>query len=249
MNTANDYYFGFNHPQTSAHSGSAYFQFSSYYSASDYNQYLISPNLNLTNEALMSYYCVKASSNGTESFQIMVSTTDSAITSFTALGSVINPTSTWTKQTVTLPANTRFVAFHYTANYQYYMGIDDIVISMTSSTPEISLTDLQVPPFVNEGESFTVAGTVFNSSSVALNSFQVTYTIDGVPTVGNISDISVPSASYLHLHPSHTRLHCHCGESSGCSDSQQPQRNCRCGFRQYVVRHHKSLRCHFVIAL
>lgn len=196
MNTANDYYFGFNHPQTSAHSGSAYFQFSSYYSASDYNQYLISPNLNLTNEALMSYYCVKASSNGTESFQIMVSTTDSAITSFTALGSVINPTSTWTKQTVTLPANTRFVAFHYTANYQYYMGIDDIVISMTSSTPEISLTDLQVPPFVNEGESFTVAGTVFNSSSVALNSFQVTYTIDGVPTVGNISGISVPSASY-----------------------------------------------------
>ena len=202
MNTANDYYFGFNHPQTSAHSGNAYFQFSSYYSASDYNQYLISPNLNLTNEALMSYYCVKASSNGTESFQIMVSTTDSAITSFTALGSVINPTSTWTKQTVTLPANTRFVAFHYTANYQYYMGIDDIVISLISSTPEISLSGLQIPSFVNEGDTFSVSGTVFNSSSVALNSFQVTYTIDGVPTVGNISGISVPSASnYTFTHP------------------------------------------------
>ena len=107
MNTANDYYFGFNHPQTSAYSGNAYFQFSSYYSASDYNQYLISPRLNLTSEAMMSYYCKKISSNGTESFQIMVSSTDSAITSFTALGSVVNPTSTWTKQTVTLPANTR----------------------------------------------------------------------------------------------------------------------------------------------
>lgn len=196
MNTSNDYCFGFNHPQTTAHSGSAYFQFSSYYSASDYNQYLISPNLNLTNEALMSYYCVKASSNGTESFQIMVSTTDSAITSFSPLGSVITPTTTWTQYTVTLPANTRFVAFHYTANYQYYMGIDDIVISMISSTPEISLTGLQVPSFVNEGDTFSVSGTVFNSSSVALNSFQVTYTIDGIPAVGNISGISVPSASY-----------------------------------------------------
>lgn len=50
MNTNNDYYFGFNHLQTTAHSGSNYFQFSSYYSASDYNQYLISPNLNLSSE-------------------------------------------------------------------------------------------------------------------------------------------------------------------------------------------------------
>ena len=202
MNTANDYYFGFNHPQTSAYSGNAYFQFSSYYSASDYNQYLISPRLNLTSEAMMSYYCKKISSNGTESFQIMVSSTDSAITSFTALGSVVNPTSTWTKQTVTLPANTRYVAFRYTSNYQYYMGIDDIVIAMMSSTPEISLTDIQIPSFVNEGEIFSVSGTVFNSSLVTMNSFDVTYTIDGVPTTGSITGISVPSAAtYTFTHP------------------------------------------------
>ncbi|MBR6161637.1 MAG: choice-of-anchor J domain-containing protein [Bacteroidales bacterium] len=202
MNTANDYYFGFNHPQTSAYGGSAFFQFSSYYSASDYNQYLISPRLNLTSEAMMSYYCKKISSNGTESFQIMISTTDSAVASFTALGSVINPTSTWTKYTVTLPANTRYVAFHYTSNYQYYMGIDDIVIAMLSSTPEISLTDLQIPSFVNEGEIFSVSGAVFNSSSVTLNSFDVTYTIDGMPTTASITGISVPSAAiYMFTHP------------------------------------------------
>ena len=202
MSTANDYYFGFNHPQTTAHSGTHYFQFSSYYSASDYSQYLISPNLNLNGEAIMSYYGRKASTNGTESFQIMVSTTDSAITSFFPLGSEIIPTNNWTQYSVTLPANTRFVAFHYTANYQYYMGIDDIVIAMISNTPEISLSGLQLPSFVNEGETFSVSGTVFNSSSVTLNSFQVTYTIDGIPTVGSISGISVPSASnYTFTHP------------------------------------------------
>ncbi|MCR4737454.1 MAG: choice-of-anchor J domain-containing protein [Bacteroidales bacterium] len=207
MNTANDYYFGFNHPQTSAHNGSAYFQFSSYYSASDYNQYLISPRLNLTSEAMMSYYCKKISSNGTESFQIMVSTTDSAITSFTALGSMVNPTTTWTKQTVTLPSNTRFVAFQYSSNHQYYMGIDDIVIAMMSSTPEISLVGLQIPSFVNAGETFSVEGTVFNSSSVTLNSFAVTYSIDGVPTTGNITGISVPSAAtYSFTHPVGTSI-------------------------------------------
>lgn len=82
------------------------------------------------------------------------------------------------------------------------MGIDDIVIAMISNTPEISLSDLQIPSFVNEGETFSVSGTVFNSSSVTLNSFQVTYTIDGIPTEGNISGISVPSASnYTFTHP------------------------------------------------
>ena len=91
MNTNNDYYFGFNHLQTTAHSGSNYFQFSSYYSASDYNQYLISPNLNLSSEAIMSYFCRKAGSNGTESFQIMVSTTDNAITSFSPVGKCDKP--------------------------------------------------------------------------------------------------------------------------------------------------------------
>lgn len=202
MNTGNNYYFGFNHLQTTAHSGSAYFQFSSYYSASDYNQYLISPRLNLTNEAVMSYYCVKASSNGTESFQIMVSTTDSAITSFSPIGSSINPTTTWTQHTVTLPANTRFVAFHYTSNYQYYMGIDDIVISMMSSTPEIGLTNMQLPSFANVGESFTVSGTVLNNSLMNLNRFEVSYTIDGITTTDSITGISVASGnSYSFTHP------------------------------------------------
>ena len=202
MNTDNNYYFGFNHLQTTAHSGSSYFQFSSYYSASDYNQYLISPKLNLANEAVMSYYCVKASSNGTESFQIMVSTTDSAITSFSPIGSSLNPTTMWTQHTVTLPANTRFVAFHYTSNYQYYMGIDDIVISMMSSTPEIGLTNMQLPSFVNVGESFVVSGTVLNNSLMTLNRFEVSYTIDGITTTDSITGISVASGnSYSFTHP------------------------------------------------
>ena len=202
MNTDNNSSFGFNNLQTSAHSGSTYFQFSSYYSASDYNQYLISPNLNLTNEALMSYFCVKTSSNGTESFQIMISTTDNAVSSFTPLGSLINPTSTWTQHTVTLPANTQFVAFHYTSDYQYYMGIDDIFIYNISSTPEITLTGINVPTFVNAEEPFTVSGTILNSSTVVLNRFDVAYTIDGVTTTDSITGLSVASgATYSFNHP------------------------------------------------
>lgn len=74
-----------------AHSGSCYFKFSCYYSASDYSQYLISPRMSLTNTARMTYWCRDIEARGGESFEIMVSTTDSNISSFSALGASITP--------------------------------------------------------------------------------------------------------------------------------------------------------------
>lgn len=202
MNTENNNYFGLNNLETTAHSGSYYFQFNSYSSAANYNQYLISPRFELSNTARLEYYAIDASGHHNETFEIMVSSTDSAISSFTALGSSITAPSAWTMYTVTLPANTKFIAFHYTGRYEYRMGIDDISIFQESVTPEIALQQINFPPFVDAGENFNIEGTVVNNSQSTLTSFEAAYTIDGVTTTGTIQGISVaPGSSYSFTHP------------------------------------------------
>lgn len=191
MNTNNNTYFGITSQNTTAHSGSFFFQFSSYYSASDYNQYLISPRMELQSAARMVYYCIKSDGQGNESFQVMVSTTDSNIASFSVLGSTIYPTNSWTEQVTTLPAGTRFVAFKYTANYQYMTGIDDIAICIPSTTPEMSLTSVDIPHYMSAGTTATVGGTVVNLCSQPLTNFTVDYTLGASTTTFNVTGINV----------------------------------------------------------
>ena len=189
MNTQNSSAYGI---QTgSAHSGNAYFKFSSYYSASDYNQYLISPQLNLSNEARLDYYYKDISDHGNETFTLMVSTTDSQISSFTAIGDTITAASSWTKGTYTLPANTKYVAFHYTSNYQYDMGLDDISISVLSPTPEVALQQIIMPQSTFPGEDFTVQGVVVNNSTVPLTTLDIDCIADGVITSETLHGLSV----------------------------------------------------------
>lgn len=202
MNTENDEYFGLNGLQTSAHSGNYYFQFSSYTSADNYNQYLISPKINLDRAFRVEFYCIDARGHGEEEFQLMSSSSDSLWTSFTPVSATIYPSEDWTYMTFILPAETKYIAFHYTAYYEYMMGIDDVTITPLDTNPEITLSAMQIPEFVSLGADFPIIGTVLNQSASTLHEFNVTYAIDGVNTSSTISGISVNSGeNYTFTHP------------------------------------------------
>jgi PKD repeat protein len=116
-----------------AHSGNYTFRFSSYAQASDYTQYLISPELNLGGEGQLSFWLYAQSTNyGAEKCQLMTSTTDNAPASFANLGSEIQVSTaqTWEEHTATLPANTKYIALKYTVTSDtWYLGVDDVRIT------------------------------------------------------------------------------------------------------------------------
>lgn len=136
MDPANDDRFGV-YEDPNAFEGNYDFRFSSYSSASDYNQYLITPELTLNaNETYFVKFHYKGY-NSSENFKVMYSTTNNSISSFTELSDYTNVATSWTEVTLQLPAGTKYVAIDYYGNYQYYLYVDNF--SIITSTPTMSL--------------------------------------------------------------------------------------------------------------
>ncbi len=114
--------------------------FNSYYSASNYNQYMISPELDHIGTLTLTFKYKKSSSNSTgEKFYVKYSTTDAQTSSFTTLGSMVTANSTsWQTYTGTLPANAKYFMINYNTNYQYYLFVDDL--SLTENIPNYTVT-------------------------------------------------------------------------------------------------------------
>ena len=121
-----------NTPATSttyANSGSYSFRFSSYSSASSYDQYLISPELNAPEGVTVQFY-YRAHNYGTEKFKVGYSTTNNQTSSFTFGDEVSTTARDWTQsEEYTFPAGTKYVAIYYYSNYQYYLYIDDFTFT------------------------------------------------------------------------------------------------------------------------
>ncbi|MBQ3581143.1 MAG: choice-of-anchor J domain-containing protein [Bacteroidales bacterium] len=198
MNTENEN-FGINGggqygPQSvGTHTGSNAFIFSSYSSAAsgDYTQYLISPELNLTSAAMLTYYYKDGYGEG-ETMQLMVSTTDNNISSFTALGDEITAPEDWTEGAAAINANVKYIAFKYTSDYLYWLGIDDISLSELPLDPEIELVSAETNPnSVALNTNFNLKGVVKNNSGTPLTSFDLSYTFNNQTFNESISGINV----------------------------------------------------------
>ena len=114
----------------SVHEGNSAFRFSSFSSKDDYNQYLISRELNGTNMVL-SFWYAKYNSNSTEKFRVGHSSTNRDTNSFTWgpwMGDSLSETQ-WKQYTDSLPEGTKFFAIQYWGNYAYYVYIDDLTIT------------------------------------------------------------------------------------------------------------------------
>lgn len=199
-NTASNY--GAYNLGASAHGGENIYLFNSYTEADDYAQYIISPELSLTSAAELKLYHVALSSNGSETFSIMTSTTTSDIASFTDITGDIASSTSWTEASATLAANVKYVAIKYTSEYQYYLGIDDISITVMSNDPEIALTSITTPTTASAGANVNVSGVVSNNSGAELTSFDVVYTFDGAASsTYNVTGINVAAGeTYAFTH-------------------------------------------------
>ena len=135
--------------------------FNSYSGANDYNQYLISPELNHTNSLTLTFKYKKLSSYGTEKFYVKYSTTDTDPSHFTAIGGLVsNATTTWKTHTCVIPADAKYFMIHYCSSYQYWLAIDDITLNVNYTVTAVS----------DDPDHGTVAGggVYVNSSNVTL---------------------------------------------------------------------------------
>ena len=131
------------------------------------------------------YVAAQDPSYAQEQYSVYIATANT-VDAFLATTAVHNETltdSSWRQHTIDLSSyagQTIYVAFrHHDVTDMFYMKIDDVSISKPATEPEIHLVNLTTPSSISVGGSFNVTGNVSNTSSVALTSFDVTYTVDG----------------------------------------------------------------------
>ena len=111
---------------SAARTGDYGFAFSSYTSATDYNQYLISPKINVG--GVLKFYYRASATYGTETFKVGYSSTGNAESDFTWGDEISTNSTSWIEFSETVPAGTQYIAIHYYSNYQYDLYIDDITL-------------------------------------------------------------------------------------------------------------------------
>ncbi|MDR0798967.1 MAG: T9SS type A sorting domain-containing protein [Dysgonamonadaceae bacterium] len=183
-NTQNQAEFGrYNAGASIARSGTYVWRFSSYNTATDYKQYLITPLLP-AGEKSIEFYHKRNSTGGVETFKVGYSTTDNDPSSFTWCNDPVSnnfATSIWTKyDNVTagfaIPENAKYIAIQYTSIYQYRLYIDDIHIdvalapvSADVNSTILSTSDVTDIPLSGVIEiKFTKAITLADGSGVSI---------------------------------------------------------------------------------
>ena len=108
------------------HTGEYMFAFSSYHSASDYNQYLVSPRLQHTHPLHFQFYYRRAQA-GTEKFRVLASSTTRSLSDFSdTLCDITVNQSGWHDCHVLVPPTAKYVAINYYSNFKYYLFVDDL---------------------------------------------------------------------------------------------------------------------------
>ena len=110
------------------------FRFSSYNRAEDYNQYLISPELNDFSSMEFNY---RGYSSG-EVFKVGYSTTGNDVADFTFGDEIMTEDEDWGKYSCILPAGTKYVAIKYYSDYKFYLYVDDITFKSVGSWTNVN---------------------------------------------------------------------------------------------------------------
>jgi len=115
-------------------------------SASD--DWFISPAMSLGTNSSFSLWVLspKPSTWGNDSYQIMISTTDNQVASFTALSSVVEAPATWTQHTYSLSAydnQTIYLAIRHVSTDKFMFWMDDLAFNSTvaSGNAAVIVTD------------------------------------------------------------------------------------------------------------
>ena len=121
---ATDYYYN----------GEQSFRFSSYSSADEYDQYLISPELNSANAMMVAFNYRRYGAS--DNIQVGYSSTGNAIGDFTWMDWMTEGEGSWASYEASVPANTKYIAIHYYGNFSYYVWVDDLTIAPPPTCPK-----------------------------------------------------------------------------------------------------------------
>ena len=137
------------------HNGSNSFRFSSYSTGTDYNQYLVSPELTLIGTSTLTFYAKKY--NSTEYLYVSYSTTTGDVNNF-VWGDALDLSTEWQEFTVELPSNAKYIGFHYFGDYSYYVYLDDILVTGPTEVPTTTWSTFAsnvTSPYTFNGETGT----------------------------------------------------------------------------------------------
>lgn len=186
-----------------AYEGNGAFTFSSYASASDYNQFLITPEITLpTTGQYMVKFWYKGYNAG-DAFRVRASTTTNDTAAFTTvLGDYPTVATDWTEVAFLLPAATKYVAINYYGNYAYYLYVDNFMIDEMSA-PSVSI---EGPETIGTGNEATFVATTNlaeslqwfidgNADTTTGNVLSTVFTTAGIHTVVCTATNNIGSAS------------------------------------------------------
>ncbi|MCR4736707.1 MAG: choice-of-anchor J domain-containing protein [Bacteroidales bacterium] len=188
------------HSTTQAYEGSQSFRFSSYSHTTDYTQYLITPELTLTDSAYVAFFYRKHSASYDEPFQVGFSTTTSAVSAFTWLDTTTDAINTeWILFAMKVPSTVKYVAIKYEGDYAMYLYVDDFFVAnqipSSLNATSVALAPTMVPTGVDADGAFDISVmnindpitvTVTSPFSVSLDGTQYQNTVT-IPTPTAIS--------------------------------------------------------------
>lgn len=178
------------------------FGFSSYSYATDYNQYLITPELpTSTNGLRISFdYFINSVSYSPELFRIGYSTTTNSVDAFTWEGEnavsnegIINSL----QFSATVPAGTKYIAINYYSNYKWMLFIDNIIIE-EDETNDAAITSIIAPPVNGQNLSTAeaITATIANYGGNTITEMNMELTIDNqTPIVESLSGINIEAGA------------------------------------------------------
>jgi hypothetical protein len=127
------------HSTTYSYAGARSFRFSSYSSGAPYDQYLITPELDVTAGDQTVSFWYRKHTYGSEVFRVGWSSTGTGDADFTWSTDITDASTTWQQYIKTdLPVGTKYVAIHYKSSYAYYLYIDEFVGPNVNVAPEPS---------------------------------------------------------------------------------------------------------------
>lgn len=170
------------------------FRFSSYNTAEDYNQYLISPEIESNDELMISFdYMVYY---GSEKFKVGYSTTGNDVADFTWLNSVTASNSNWSTYQAAIPQGAKYVAIDYFSNYAYYLYVDNIEIKTNTSVEDHAQAAVRVYP--NPAADFVTIAADANINNVEVFNMagQMVLSVDANDVTTTINTTSLAKGLY-----------------------------------------------------
>ena len=127
---------------TPASDGQYSLRFSSFSSATDYNQYAVTPELPVTPNKMVSFE-YRSSSTSAELFSVGYSTTTPTLDAFIWGDTISCSNNTdWTQfMSTTIPGDAKYIAINYFSNYLYYLYVDNFLVQeIPACLPPTALT-------------------------------------------------------------------------------------------------------------